>query len=264
MRLQTIARRLPDEVWSAFEPVLPPVAWEGEGRPPARNHACLHGLLYVLVTGIGWEYVPPCCPSGRTIRRRLAVWRAADAFREAWRRSAERSEALRGVNWDQVLIDGAKTPSEKGAPPPAPAPSIAASAAPPCTERPIGTASSWPRRSPARTRTTASGRRTCSTRGSSTRPRRTGRTRPPTPATGPASAATAGTGTGRAGTGHGRPGSAGWPRPAARPAGRASGASGAPSSGGTPSWPSSAGSPDDSTGTANGIWAGCNWPPPSS
>src|SRR5690349_6499235 len=58
MRLQTIARRLPDEIWSAFEPALPPVVWKGEGRPPAGNHACLHGLLYVLVTGIGREYVP--------------------------------------------------------------------------------------------------------------------------------------------------------------------------------------------------------------
>ncbi|QEL19554.1 transposase [Limnoglobus roseus] len=142
MRLQSIARRRPDEVWAAFEPVLPPVVWKGEGRPPASNHACLHGLLYALVTGIGWEYVPPCFPSGKTIRRRREVWLTADAFREAWRRSAERYEALRGVNGDQILIDGSKKPSKKGAPPPAAAPSIVASAGPPPTSPPTGTGSS--------------------------------------------------------------------------------------------------------------------------
>ena len=57
MRLSAIARRLPEEVWAAFEPVLPPVIWCGEGLPPSSNRRCLHGLLYVLITGIGWDYV---------------------------------------------------------------------------------------------------------------------------------------------------------------------------------------------------------------
>ena len=59
MKLHTIARRLPEEIWAIFEPLLPSVVWCGDGRPPASNHHCLHGLLYVLITGIGWEYVPP-------------------------------------------------------------------------------------------------------------------------------------------------------------------------------------------------------------
>lgn len=116
MRLQTIARRLPDEVWSVFEPVLPPVVYAGEGRPPASNHACLHGLLYVLVTGIGWEYVPLGFPSGKTIQRRLKVWLELGAFRAAWQRVAERYQELHGVNWDKVLLDGSKKPAKKGAP----------------------------------------------------------------------------------------------------------------------------------------------------
>jgi hypothetical protein len=45
VKLQTIARRLPEEIWAIFEPLLPPVVWCGEGRPPASNHKCLHGLL---------------------------------------------------------------------------------------------------------------------------------------------------------------------------------------------------------------------------
>ena len=115
MQLHTFARRLPDEVWAVFEPILPPVVYAGEGRPPASNRACLHGLIYVLITGIGWDYVPPCFPSGKTIQRRLRAWLAADAFRTAWRGLAERYEQLHGINWDQVLLDGSKKPSKKGA-----------------------------------------------------------------------------------------------------------------------------------------------------
>jgi hypothetical protein len=53
MWLSSLARRLPDPVWSIFEPILPPVVWSGEGRPPVSNQACPHGLLYVMITGIG-------------------------------------------------------------------------------------------------------------------------------------------------------------------------------------------------------------------
>jgi hypothetical protein len=115
---------------------LPPVVWSGEGRPPASNHRCLHGLLYALITGIGREYVPPCFPCGRTIKNRLKVWLERDSFRGAWRRLAERHQQLHGTNWDKAnwdkaLLDGSKKPAKKGAPTPGPAPPIAPSAAPP-------------------------------------------------------------------------------------------------------------------------------------
>ena len=136
MRLSTIARRLPEEVWAAFEPVLPPVVWCGEGRPPASNRRCLHGLLYVLITGIGWDYGPPCFPCGKTIQGRLRRWLEVDAFHEAWRRLAGRYEQLHGVNWDKVLVDGSRRPAKKGGLAPAPAPSTAANAGSACTSRP--------------------------------------------------------------------------------------------------------------------------------
>jgi transposase len=133
MKLHQIARRLPDEVWAAFEPILPPVVWSGEGRPPVSNHRVLHGLLYVLITGIGWEYVPPCFPSGKTIQRRLKRWLELDLFHSAWASLAERYERLRGINWDKVLLDGSKKPAKKGGSPPAPAPWTGPSVAAPST-----------------------------------------------------------------------------------------------------------------------------------
>ena len=73
-------------------------------------------LIYVLITGIGWEYVPPCFPCGKTIKARLDRWLELDAFRAAWQRLAERYQELHGVNWDKVLLDGPKKPAKKGAP----------------------------------------------------------------------------------------------------------------------------------------------------
>lgn len=119
MQLKDIARRLPEEVWAVFEPILPPVVWCGNGRPPKGNRECFHALLYAPVSGIPWEMLPLGFPSSQTVRRRLKPWLELDTFHTAWRQLAERYERLHGINWDQVLIDGSKEPAKKGAKRPA-------------------------------------------------------------------------------------------------------------------------------------------------
>ena len=116
MQLKDIARRLPEEIWAAFEPVLPEKVWCGNGCPPYPNRDCLHALLYVLASGIAWEMLPWCFPSYKTVQRRLKEWLERDAFRRAWAALAERYQLLHGINWDQVLLDGSKKPAKKGAP----------------------------------------------------------------------------------------------------------------------------------------------------
>lgn len=138
-RLSDVARRLPDEVWSTFEPLLPPVPWKGNGRPPADNRACLHGVVYVLVSGVGWDLVPAGFPCGKTLKGRLRRWLALDCFRSAWAALAGDYARLRGVNWDKVLLDGAKHKAPKGGPRPARARSTGPSAGRPCTWRPTST-----------------------------------------------------------------------------------------------------------------------------
>ena len=135
MQLKDLARRLPDEVWAEFEPVLPAVVWAGNGRPPAGNRECLHALLYVLASGVAWEMLPWCLPGYKTVQRRLKVWQELGAFREVWRRLAERYRERHGVNWDQVLLDGSKKPAKKGARGPARRRWTAASAGRRCTSR---------------------------------------------------------------------------------------------------------------------------------
>ena len=133
MKLHTIARRLPDEIWAIFEPLLPAVVWQGNGRKPWSNRDCLHALLYVLASGIAWGYLPPSFPSPKTVGRRLKTWLALDLFRDAWAGLADRYQQLHGINWDQILLDGSKKPSKKGVKRRAPARWTVASRARLCT-----------------------------------------------------------------------------------------------------------------------------------
>ena len=115
MQLTDFVRGVPDDVWAVFEPILPPVVWKGNGRKPKENRECPHALLYLLIAGIGWELMPPGFPSAKTVRRRLKTWLARDCFHTAWAQLAQRYVRLHGINWDQVLLDGSKKPSKKGA-----------------------------------------------------------------------------------------------------------------------------------------------------
>lgn len=115
MPLKDFARRLPDEVWDRFEPLLPPRIWCGNGRKPKTNRDCFPALMYVLVTGIPWEMLPVGFPSYKTVQRRLKHWLALDLFHQAWQQLATRYQELYGINWDQVLLDGSKKPAKKGA-----------------------------------------------------------------------------------------------------------------------------------------------------
>src|SRR5215510_4921271 len=133
MQLTDFARKVPEEVWTLCAPILPPVMWCGNGCPPYDNRECLPALLYVLVTGIGWQMLPLGLPSYKTVQRRLKVWLELEVFRTAWSQLAHRYEALQGINWDEVLLDGAKKPAKKGASKRVPAPWTAANAGRRCT-----------------------------------------------------------------------------------------------------------------------------------
>jgi transposase len=128
MQLTDFARKVPDDVWALFEPILPAVVWCGNGCPPYDNRECLQAVLYVLVTGIGWQMLPAGFPSYKTVQRRLKVWLPPDTFRTAWQPWAQRYESGQGINWDEVRLDGAKKPAKKGGRRPGRAPWIAANA----------------------------------------------------------------------------------------------------------------------------------------
>ena len=69
---------LPDDLWAAVEPLLPPEPPKPKGgRPPIPNRAALTGILFVLRSGLPWEMLPAemGCGSGMSCWRRLRDWR---------------------------------------------------------------------------------------------------------------------------------------------------------------------------------------------
>ncbi len=133
MKLTDFVAGVPDDVWATFEPILPQVVWQGVGRKPKSNRECLHALLYLLIAGIGWEFLPKSFPSPKTVQRRLKRWLELDCFHTAWQQLAQRYARLHGINWDQVLLDGSKKPAKKGAKTRGHLPSIVVSAVLPST-----------------------------------------------------------------------------------------------------------------------------------
>src|SRR3954452_400859 len=99
MQLKDIARRLPEEVWTVFEPILPPVVWFGVGRAPKSNRECFHALLYVLVSGIPWEMLPLGFPS---YQDRSAASQALAGTRRLPHRMAAVGRAIRATQWHQL------------------------------------------------------------------------------------------------------------------------------------------------------------------
>ncbi len=60
---------VPDDLWAAIEPLLPPERPKPKGgRPRLADRAALTGILFVLKTGIPWEDLPQemGCGSGMT------------------------------------------------------------------------------------------------------------------------------------------------------------------------------------------------------
>ena len=78
---------LPDELWERLEPLLPPPSqrrFRFPGRKPLDNRKTLTGILFVLKTGIPWDYLPleMGCGSGMTCWRRLRDWQAAGVWQQ--------------------------------------------------------------------------------------------------------------------------------------------------------------------------------------
>src|SRR5579872_6308041 len=72
-----------DALWERIEPLIPPEPEKPRGgRPRCDDRAVLTGVLFVLKTGIGWEYLPQemGCGSGMTCWRRLRDWQAAGVW----------------------------------------------------------------------------------------------------------------------------------------------------------------------------------------
>ena len=119
---------LTDELWERIEPLLPPPTPKPKGgRPPVGNRAALTGILFVLRTGIPWEYLPHelDCGCGMTCWRRLRDWQAAGVWDKVWHTLLDELGQADAIDWSAAVIDSCSVRALFGGRRPVPTPRIA-------------------------------------------------------------------------------------------------------------------------------------------
>ena len=118
---------LSDELWGIIEPILPPPKKHPKGgRPTVSNRDTLTGILFVLKTGIPWEYLPQemGCGSGMTCWRRLRDWQKAGVWDTIHRILLNKLREADQIDFSRALVDSASVRAVFGGRKPARIPRI--------------------------------------------------------------------------------------------------------------------------------------------
>jgi transposase len=109
-----------DALWGLIEPLLPqtPRRFRYPGRRRLDDRLVLHGILFVLHTGIGWEHLPQELGfgSGMTAWRRRHAWQAAGVWDRLHLVVLERLQAAGQIDWSRAIVDSLYVQANKGAP----------------------------------------------------------------------------------------------------------------------------------------------------
>src|ERR1700710_3090507 len=108
---------VPDDLWAVVEPLLPPARPRPKGgRPPVSDRAALTGILFVLRTGLPWEYLPAemGCGSGMSCWRRLHEWQQAGIWSALHRALLEHMERAGQLDWSRASLDSISIAAKKG------------------------------------------------------------------------------------------------------------------------------------------------------
>ena len=108
---------LPDGLWAIIEPLLPEYEPSPKGgRPPITHRQALTGILFVLKTGLPWEWLPRelGCGSGMTCWRRLRDWNKADIWHRLHTLLLDRLGAADRIDWSRASLDSASLRAKKG------------------------------------------------------------------------------------------------------------------------------------------------------
>jgi len=101
---------LDDDLWILIEPILPKPKRRRRrypGRKPISNRQVLSGILFVLKTGIGWEYLPleMGCGSGMTCWRRLRDWQRRGIWTKLHRLLLDKLREADKIDWSRAVVD---------------------------------------------------------------------------------------------------------------------------------------------------------------
>jgi transposase len=102
--------RLPDALWAKMEPLLPPRPKHPLGchNPRVPDRAAMDAIFFVLRTGCQWNALreTTICSSS-SAHRRFQEWLAAGVFAAFWREGLLAYDALAGIDWTWLALDGA-------------------------------------------------------------------------------------------------------------------------------------------------------------
>ena len=109
--------RMPDELWQRIEPLLPPRKPHPLGchRPRVDDRRAMDAIFFVLRTGCQWNALNPTglCSSS-SAHRRFQEWTEAGGFLALWQSGLAAYEALQGIDWEWLAMDGAITKAPLG------------------------------------------------------------------------------------------------------------------------------------------------------
>ena len=113
---------VPDELWERIEPLLPKVErrYRYPGRKRLDDRTVLSGILFVLYTGIAWEFLPQELGfgSGMTAWRRLRDWQQAGVWQRLHEALLAELNAAGALDWSRAVIDSSHVRALKGGPKP--------------------------------------------------------------------------------------------------------------------------------------------------
>jgi len=108
-----------DELWELVEPLIPKVErrYRFAGRKRIDDRKVLTGILFVLQTGIPWEYLPQemGCGSGMTCWRRLQEWQQAGVWGRLHELLLAKLHEADRIDWSRAVIDGSHVRAVGGA-----------------------------------------------------------------------------------------------------------------------------------------------------
>jgi transposase len=125
---------VPDDLRARIEPLLPVVPRRADhpGRRRLDDRKVLCGILFVLYTGIPWEFLPQELGfgSGMTCWRRLRDWHEAGVWQRLHEALLAELNAAGALDWSRGVIDSSHVRALKGGPKRARARSIVPGPAP--------------------------------------------------------------------------------------------------------------------------------------
>ena len=109
--------RIPDPLWRRIEPLLPPRPPHPLGchRPRVADRRAMDAIFFVLRTGCQWNALNATgiCSSS-SAHRRFQEWTAAGVFVTLWAQGLQEYDALKGLDWRWLAMDGAMTKAPLG------------------------------------------------------------------------------------------------------------------------------------------------------